>query len=148
MIRGALGGLGATVAMSAVMLVRQRVAGVGTQEPKVITASGLAAVGADSSEGTLNALSVVAHLGYGSSMGALYGLAAPAAPLRPVASGPLYGLLVALASYEGWLPAMGILPPLRRLHPPRRWGLLAAHLVYGAVLGLLVGAGRGCERHG
>ena len=70
MIRGALGGLGATVAMSAVMLVRQRVAGVGTQEPKVITASGLAAVGADSSEGTVNALSVVAHLGYGSSMGA------------------------------------------------------------------------------
>jgi hypothetical protein len=134
---GAAAGVVATAVMSLVMFARQRLRGVGTLEPKVITEAALAAADVHASEGTENVLSTVAHVGYGASMGALYGLLAPAVPAPPLVSGPLYGLLIALGSYEGWVPALGILPRLRRLSPPRRRGLVLAHLVYGSILGLL-----------
>lgn len=137
LVDGVVAGVAATVVMSMVMLARQRLRPVGTQEPKVITEAGLAAADVHASEGSENVLSSVAHLGYGASMGGLYSLLAPLMPAPPLVSGPLYGLLIALASYEGWVPALGILPRLRRLSPPRRWGLLLAHVVYGSVLGLL-----------
>ena len=46
-------------------------------------------------------------------------------------SGPASGVAVWLASYMGWIPAVGILEPAPR-HPVRRNGLMiGAHLVWG-----------------
>jgi uncharacterized membrane protein YagU involved in acid resistance len=46
-------------------------------------------------------------------------------------SGAVAGAAVWLASYMGWIPAVGILEPATK-HPARRNGLMiAAHLVWG-----------------
>jgi hypothetical protein len=45
-------------------------------------------------------------------------------------------------SYEAWVPMLGALPPLHRQRPRRRQPLLAAHVVYGAVLGAITGRWR------
>jgi uncharacterized membrane protein YagU involved in acid resistance len=81
---------------------------------------------------------LLAHFGYGAATGALYAPLARA--LRPpaVPGGVAFGLAVWGASYLGLLPALGILRPATE-HPPRRTALMiAAHVVWGAVLGLLV----------
>lgn len=81
---GAASGLGATVAMSGVMLATQRL--VGTQPPKRIVEAALEAVGVrdlDPIEPATNALAVVAHLGYGSLLGALFALASRGGSRRP-----------------------------------------------------------------
>jgi hypothetical protein len=39
-------------------------------------------------------------------------------------------------SYEGWVPAAGIMPPAHRDRPSRSATMVVAHAVYGAVLGL------------
>jgi hypothetical protein len=40
-------------------------------------------------------------------------------------------------SYQGWVPALGILPPASRDQPGRQWTMVAAHVVYGVVLGAM-----------
>lgn len=84
------------------------------------------------------AATYVSHFGYGTTVGSLYGLAC-ASGMRPgVGSGLVYGMLVWAGSYLGLLPALGILSPATR-HPPRRTLLMiAAHLVWGSTLGLLM----------
>lgn len=52
------------------------------------------------------------------------------------ATGAAFGLAVWAAGYEGWVPAMGVLPPAHRDKRSRALTMLAAHLVYGAVLGV------------
>ena len=139
LLLGAAAGLGATAAMSVVMLARQRVRPVAEHEPKLITEAVLGAAGSNQSETTEKALASIAHFGYGSSLGAVYGLLAPLVPTPYPLSGAAYGLLVGTASYEGWLPAFDILPPLHRFSPRRRRSLMLAHLVYGSVVGGLTG---------
>lgn len=69
-------------------------------------------------------------------VGALYAPFALAGTAPPLSAGIGYGLAVWTASYLGWIPALGILPPATR-HPPRRVALMvAAHVVWGATLGL------------
>ncbi|HYE76795.1 MAG TPA: DUF1440 domain-containing protein, partial [bacterium] len=136
---GAAWGAAATAAMSVVMVGARRAGLVlSTTEPKVITEAGLEVADVGVSEQTTNVLASMAHVGYGSAMGAAFGLMQPRVPVPPVASGAIYGLGIALASYEGWVPAAGIMPSLRHQEPPRRWQLVLSHLVYGAVLGRLV----------
>lgn len=80
-----------------------------------------------------NTVAVAAHFAYGVAGGAIY---ASFQPKRPgVTTGLAYGALVWAAGYEGWLPAMGILPPAHRDKPGRALTMLAAHLLYGGVLG-------------
>jgi hypothetical protein len=63
-----------------------------------------------------------------------------------VLAGTLYGLVVWGASYLGLVPALGLLSPATR-HPRRRNALMiAAHLVWGAALGLL--AAQRPRKHG
>ena len=54
--------------------------------------------------------------------------------------GAVYGLGVWAVSYKGWIPALGILPPPERDRPGRPVIMVAAHVVYGLVLGALVRA--------
>lgn len=85
-------------------------------------------------------LTTVVHYGFGSAMGALYTPLGDRLPAPPVAKGILWGLFVWLGNYLGLLPALGLLPPATR--NPRRRDLLmiAAHVVWGAVLGALTSA--------
>ncbi len=137
--RGAGAGLVATIPMSAVMLAAQRLGPVDELDPEIITETGLDAAGVEASESTQNLLSTLAHLGFGAGVGAVYGLLSPRVRRAPLLTGPIYGLAVCGASYQGWIPALGVAPPLSRRGPARRWMQILSHLVYGTVLGRLAG---------
>lgn len=80
-----------------------------------------------------NAAAVAAHFGYGLAVAGVYALARKKRPSP--GAGLAYGAVVWAAGYEGWLPALGILPPAHRDKTGRAVTTLAAHLLYGAVLG-------------
>jgi hypothetical protein len=123
----------ATVPMSVVMLAFRRP--MGEQPPDAITKRAAHAVGAAPTEEQADALAVVAHLGFGAATGALYALAPRVGP--PVLRGVATALGVWAVSYQGWVPALGILPKASEDRPARPAVMVAAHVVYGAVLGTL-----------
>ncbi len=140
---GALGGGAGTVAMSALMLAARRAGLTGQLPPERITAAALEGAGLEAGardERALDLLTVGAHLGFGAGVGALFGVLRRR--LRPPGAAPLqgivFGALVWLVSYRGWVPALGILPPPERDRPGRPATMILAHLVFGAVLGLVV----------
>jgi hypothetical protein len=90
-------------------------------------------VGASPTERQADALAVVAHLGFGAVTGAAYALAPRIGP--PVLRGVVTALGVWAVSYQGWVPALGILPKASEDRPARPAVMIAAHVVYGAVLG-------------
>lgn len=87
-------------------------------------------------EDDLVTASLVSHVGIGAVAGGLFGLLLRRGGGAPLRNGVLYGLGLWTATYMGWAPALRLLRPAHR-HPPRRTGLMiAAHLVWGAALGL------------
>ena len=68
------------------------------------------------------------------SGGALYSCLVPFRFQDP-GTGTVFGAVVWLAGYEGWLPAMDILPPAHKDRPGRAANVFIAHLVYGWTLG-------------
>jgi hypothetical protein len=135
--RGAFAGTVATAAMGLVMLGARRAGCVGELAPEEITEAGLDAAGADRSERSENALATAAHFAYGAGNGALYSLVAPRLPGPPLTRGLTFAAGLLLVSYEGWVPAARILPPLHAQTRGGRWTLVAGHLVYGATLARL-----------
>lgn len=84
-------------------------------------------------------LTLAAHFGYGAACGALFALVAPRGPAA-VPAGIAFGLGVWASSYMGLLPALGIRHHAR-FDPAARSGLMiAAHAVWGASAGAIVGA--------
>src|SRR5258705_9467837 len=82
-------------------------------------------------------VTLLAHFGYGSAVGAVYARIADNVPLPGAFKGVIFGLIVWAVSYLGLLPALGILRPATR-QPRRRSALMiAAHVVWGAALGML-----------
>lgn len=82
-------------------------------------------------------MTLAAHFAFGAAAGALYGPLAQKTSLPPVLKGAAYGLAVWGASYLGWLPALRILRPATE-HPARRNALMiAAHVVWGSVTGII-----------
>jgi hypothetical protein len=148
LLQGALAGLVATAPMTAVMLLLHRLLPGYERypvEPYRITTRLARRVGLgrllDDKEERV-AATTVAHFGYGAAAGALFPPLAGRLPVPPVLAGAAYGLAVWVGSYLGLVPALGLLSPATR-HPARRSGLMiAAHLVWGAVLGLLAGRQR------
>jgi hypothetical protein len=138
-VGGAVRGTVATVAMTVPMLLAPDEV-MGRRPPKRVTVGILGRLGLDpGDEGERNLASTLAHLGFGASMGALFAVAR--ARLHPpgpaVLHGVAYGVVVYLASYKGWVPALGVLPPPEHDHPARQQVIALAHVVYGAVLGAL-----------
>jgi uncharacterized membrane protein YagU involved in acid resistance len=83
---------------------------------------------------------VLSHFGYGAAAGTLYAPLSRQLPGPPLLKGVAFGLVVWTGSYLGLLPALGILRPATE-HPARRNALMiAAHVVWGSVLGLLTDA--------
>jgi hypothetical protein len=79
-------------------------------------------------------LTQVVHYAYGTGAGGFYGLAMTrlhGAP--PLLTGAGFGLAIWAGSYQGWLPAAGILRGTTD-RPPQHWLVpIAAHLIYGVV---------------
>lgn len=80
----------------------------------------------------------LSHLGYGAVTAAPYPVITRSWPLPAVLRGMVYALGVWTGSYMGWLPAFNIMPPAT--HVPKRRNLLmiAAHLLWGAIIGFMV----------
>jgi uncharacterized membrane protein YagU involved in acid resistance len=143
-ITGAGAGVAATVAMSALMLIAQKLGYQGQQPPERIVEAGLDAADVERTERQENVLASVAHLGFGASAGIVYRVLRKVlrTPGPPIAHGAGYGLAVWSVNYQGWIPWAGILPPTRKDRSDRVATMILAHLVYGAVLGALAEPGR------
>lgn len=142
LLEGAMAGGLATLPMSGVMLAAGKAGLMGQQPPEKITEAALDAVGVEHpSDEVEKSATVAAHLGFGVAMGAAFSLLQH--ELRPrtpaVLNGIGFGLAVWALSYEGWIPALGIMPPAEHDRPGRPESMVLAHVVYGAALGALVG---------
>jgi uncharacterized membrane protein YagU involved in acid resistance len=133
---GALAGGVATLCMSLVMIGSKKLGVQGEHPPKRIAEAVLASTGdSQQPQPKVEALSVAAHFGFGMVAGGVFALLERRLSLkRPILSGVAYGLLVWAVSYKGWIPALNILPPPERDRPGRPTTMIAAHVVYGAVL--------------
>jgi hypothetical protein len=134
--RGAAAGVVATLAMSALVLVVRRCGVLPSLPPRDVVDR----LGPALDEDTARVVTAASHLAYGAAAGAV--LAAVAGRRVGTVSGGAYGAALWVVGYEGWVPAIGALPPAHRDRPDRALPMLAAHLVYGAVLGRLLGRGR------
>jgi uncharacterized membrane protein YagU involved in acid resistance len=144
-VAGSIAGLSATAPMTAAMELMFQGLPWHEQQPlppRTITMRAVRKTGIEppADEDQRLALTLVSHFGYGTGMGGLYGAGArhvgngqvPAA-----AKGVAYGLAVWAGSYLGLLPSLGLLSSATR-HPARRNLLMiAAHIVWGAVLGVM-----------
>ncbi|MDQ0147756.1 DUF6789 family protein [Pseudarthrobacter niigatensis] len=126
---GGLAGLAATGAMSALLVAADATGVMNYEPPRKIIDKFFPRLPLPLRDGA----AVLAHFGYGVAGGCLYVLTRR--KQSTPGAGLAYGALVWVAGYEGWLPAMGILPPAHRDKTGRAVTMLAAHLLYGAVLG-------------
>ena len=91
-----------------------------------------------------DAIAAVVHLGFGAFAGALFGLlttrprSAHGSLAIAAVKGMIYATGIWLVSYQGWVPALGIMPPASSDRRGRVMTMVAAHWVYGAALGVLV----------
>ena len=107
-----------------------------------------AGVNGELSEREMQELTLAVHVGYGALTGALYGAVAPRSLAGGLFAGVGFGMLVWSGSYLGWLPRLGVRQPVS-YDPPARTGLMiAAHVVFGASLGIITALGSGSARRG
>jgi uncharacterized membrane protein YagU involved in acid resistance len=143
LLNGALSGFLATIPMTATMELLHRRLPPHEQyplPPREITENLTEEVGMRDhlDESTHVGLTLLSHFAYGTAAGAVYASLARHYKFPPLSGGVGFGLALWAASYLGWLPAIGLLPPASK-HPPRRTGLmLAAHGVWGATLGIFL----------
>jgi hypothetical protein len=136
-LRGATAGLVATAAMGLLMLAARRVGLVDKLAPEQITETGLDAAGVAGNERAEDAASTAAHLAYGAANGVLFAFVSHRLPGSPMGRGLAFATVLLLVSYEGWVPAARILPPLHAHSAGGRWTLVAGHALYGTILGRL-----------
>ena len=127
---GAAAGLVATAAMSAHMIGDPSRRQIGAPPPRRIADALLPR----EEEPTRRAAAVLLHLAIGAAGGSVY---AAGRRRHGALSGAAFGLAVWAVGYQLAVPVLGVLPPAHRDEPERRRALVRAHLIYGAVLGLL-----------
>lgn len=143
MAAGVLAGLAATAPMTAAMaalhqeLPREEQYPLPPREVTLGMAEKAGVAGELQTEEAQRAATWTAHFAYGAGMGALYAGLAEQLPGPPAARGVVFGLAVWAGSYLGWLPAAGIRAGSTKQPPRREAIMVAAHVVYGASLGLL-----------
>lgn len=91
------------------------------------------------SERTTGLLTALGHTAYGAAAAALYTTCVAPSRAGP-SSGAGYGLALWAAGYEVWVPVARLLPPAHRDRPTRVIVMVAAHVIYGMILGALEGA--------
>ncbi len=72
------------------------------------------------------------HFGYGMTWGALYAAVRPHGG-NPLVDGAALGLGVWGAGYLGWIPAVGLAPPVSEHEPEQLLGSIGRHALYGIV---------------
>ena len=140
LLRGAIAGFIATVPMTISMLIGWRL--LPRREsyplpPREITQEIAERVEIEDhlTDGQLTAATLLSHFAYGALFGSTYALMEKRLSLRNGVKGVLAGLMLWIASYLGWLPALRILKPATH-HPWRRNALMIfAHVVWGLALG-------------
>lgn len=136
LLMGAIAGLAGTMAMTAAMRRLHRRLPSGERyplTPREIIDSGAASQELEPGPEAAKDITIAAHFAYGAAAGSLIGAADPRLGLR---TGAAAGAAIWLASYMGWIPAVGILKPATA-HPQRRNLLMiGAHLVWGAATAL------------
>lgn len=144
-LKGAVAGGLATLGMSGLMAIGRASGWLGRMPPEKITARALDALHVHRSARTQDALASLLHIGFGAAGGALFEPLRRAArvPVPAPLLGAAFGTLVWGVSYAGWVPALGIMPPPQRDRPGRPAVMLAAHWVYGGILGALLSIGGG-----
>ncbi len=131
--RGAAAGVVATAAMSALMLAAGRLGLLGRQPPQAIAEQAVEVVTDEPVPSPVGrALGVLTHLAFGAGAGAGYALLPRWLPPRVRGCGWALGIYG--AAYQGWVPALGALPPADRDRRDRVTVMVLAHLVYGTVL--------------
>jgi putative membrane protein len=86
----------------------------------------------------LQQATLLLHYAYGGAAGALFTLMAPSRLPAAVGAGILFGLTVWSGSYLGLLPALGVRHHARHDPAGRSAMMIAAHIVWGATLGLVL----------
>jgi uncharacterized membrane protein YagU involved in acid resistance len=140
--RGAVAGFAATGPMSIFMAASHEALPEAQQTglpPRQITDRVLAKADLhdDVDEPERQGITAAAHFAYGTAAGAVYGVLAHALRPPPVLGGVAYGLAVWAGSYLGLLPATGLYRSATREPAGRNVMMIGAHVVWGAVLGLL-----------
>ena len=143
LLNGLLAGLIATAPMTATMVGLRQLLPQHKQTPlppSQITAQVMDEAGLDehTSSQEHGVLTNLAHYGFGAIAGGVYALLASRLPVPPALRGVGFGLLVWAGNYQGWLPAVGLLPPASESPAHRNMVMIAAHLVWGLATGLLV----------
>lgn len=137
---GALGGIGATVALTALRKTLARVGIVDTTAPEQVVAR-LEELGLvdDWSPEARRALAVTAHLAYGVGTGAAFGLLRRrrGGKTEEAAVGSAFGILAWGAGWASWLPLAGIHEAPWEQQTPKVLLPILDHAVFGAVWGLL-----------
>lgn len=129
---GGIAGFAGTLAMTAAM--RRMHKRLPAKErypltPREIVDSGAKQVGLPLADEPARDVTLAAHFAYGALMGAVIAALNPDPKKK---TGAAAGFAVWVASYMGWIPAVGTLEPATE-HPPRRNALMiAAHLVWGS----------------
>jgi hypothetical protein len=132
--------------MSALMLAAQRAGLMGQLPPHRIADKSVERSAADDEVGReeRGALGWLLHFGFGAAAGVIYALLHRRIdpPTPDPLDGVAFGALVWTVSYMGWVPALGFLPPATQDRPGRPPAMIAAHVVFGAVLAALVAQAR------
>lgn len=141
-LRGGVAGAAATLPMSLLMLAAQKAGLMGKQPPEKITEAALDEAADEPvdeavDEPVQDALAVVNHFAFGAAAGALFGIVRRE-EMPALAQGIAFGLAVWTVSYKGWVPAFNIMPPPQQDRRGRPASMIAAHIVFGGVLGALV----------
>jgi putative membrane protein len=76
------------------------------------------------------------HFAFGATAGTLYPLV-NRLPLPPLVKSILFGVGIWLVSYLGWLPVTGLLASATKQSKSRNLMMIAAHVVWGAVTGMV-----------
>ena len=137
--RGLAAGAVATVFMSAVMLAGRRSGLLGRVPPEKITTRFLENLGFHPDRRQRAAAATFAHLAFGAAGGAGFAVVRRHGSRgSSVLQGIGWATGIWAVSYLGWVPALGILPRADHDRPGRPEVMVAAHWLYGAVLGLLL----------
>jgi putative membrane protein len=142
---GSIAGAVATAPMTATMMALHRMLPRHQQTPlppHVAAENAADAVGAGEAmdaagEDGRKGVALAAHFSYGAAAGAAYAPLAGKSGLHPAAEGALYGLAVWGGSYLGLMPATGLYNSATDEPAERNIMMIAAHVVWGASLGIV-----------
>jgi hypothetical protein len=139
-LRGALGGLGATLVLSGLREAWARVGLVFETAPmQVVERMEELGLLGDLSPRSRRLLSAAAHFAYGAGTGATFGLLRRerGTPGEEAAVGSALGVLAWGAGWSSWLPLTGVHRPPWTQKTPRVLLPVIDHAVFGAAWGLL-----------